>query len=173
VSAGFEAISWLRAKAFGIPVAFLFSAAIVGAIAILVRVLPIGRQIYAVGLGEPAALLSGVRAPRVKILAFALSGLFAGLAGMLLVARTHGGHPGVADSLLLPSIAAVVVGGTAITGGYGGVGRTLAGVLIIACLRVGIAITGIDPGYEPLAYGVVIIGAVALTIDRSKIAFVK
>ncbi len=173
VTAGFEAVSWLRGRIFGVPTAFVFAAGLLLVVALLLRFLPIGRQIYAIGLGEPAALLSGVRTARVKIMAFALTGLFAGVAGMLLVARTRGGHPGVADALLLPSIAAVVVGGTAITGGHGGVIRTLAGVLIIACLRVGIAITGINPGYEPIAYGLVIVGAVALTIDRSKIAFVK
>jgi ribose transport system permease protein len=140
---------------------------------VMLRWLPFGRYVYAIGKGERAALVSGIPVVRVKMLAFALSGLFAGFAGMEMVARTHSGHPTIADALLLPCIAAVVVGGTAITGGSGGLGRTLVGVLIIAVLRVGIAVVGLDPGYEPLAYGIVVIGAVALTIDRSKITIVK
>ena len=87
---------------------------------------------------------------------------------MLMVARTYSGNPTIADSLLLPSIAAVVVGGTAITGGYGSLERTLVGALTIAVLRVGIAVVGLDPAYEPIAYGVLVAGGVALTIDRSK-----
>ena len=65
---------------------------------------------------------------------------------MLMVARTYSGNPTIADSLLLPSIAAVVVGGTAITGGFGGLGRTLIGVLTIGVLRVGIAVVGTRSG---------------------------
>ena len=65
---------------------------------------------------------------------------------MVMVARTSCGHPTIADSLLLPSIAAVVVGGTAITGGFGSLGGRSIGVLTIAVLRVGIAVVGLDPG---------------------------
>lgn len=90
-----------------------------------------------------------------------------------MVARTYSGSPTIADSLLLPSIAAVLIGGTAMTGGVGGLGRTLIGALIITVLRVGIAATGLDPAYEPIAYGVLAVTAVALTTDRSKIAVVK
>ena len=122
-----------------------------------------GRYVKAIGLGETAALLSGVPVNFVKVVAFALSSLFAGLTGMALVARTYSGSPSAAASLLLPSIAAVVVGGTAITGGFGSYGRTIIGVLIITVLRVGIAIVGVDPGYEPLCYGLVVVCAAALT----------
>ncbi len=137
------------------------------------RWLPLGRYVQAIGLGETAALLSGVPVGAVKVTAFAVSGLLAGLTGMALVARTYSGNPSAAASLLLPSIAGVVVGGTAITGGVGGYGRTVIGVLIITVLRVGIAIVGIDPGYEPLCYGLVVVCAVALTVDRSRLAVVK
>lgn len=89
----------------------------------MLRWSPVGRYIYAIGMGEAAAILSGVPVGKVKVFVFALSGLLAGLAGMMMVARTYGGNPSIADSLLLPSIAAVVIGGTAITGGSGGLGR--------------------------------------------------
>jgi ribose transport system permease protein len=147
--------------------------AALGLVAAALRWTPLGRCVYAIGLAEPAAILSGIRVGAVKVGAFALSGLCAGLAGILMVSRTYSGNPTIADSLLLPSIAAVVVGGTAITGGFGSLGRTLIGVLTIGVLRVGIAVMGLDPAYEPLAYGALIIVAVALTMDRTKTPIVK
>jgi ribose transport system permease protein len=83
------------------------------------------------------------------------------------------GSPTIADSLLLPSVAAVVIGGTSITGGVGGLGCTLIGAMTITVLRVGFGTVGLDPAYEPIAYGVLVIAAVALTIDRSKVQIVK
>ena len=173
VTAGYPVVGWLGNRVLGVPASFLVALAILALLGAMLRWLPFGRYVSAIGKGEGAAIMSGVRVVRVKTAAFALSGLCAGFAGMEMVSRTHGGHPTIADALLLPCIAAVVVGGTAITGGSGGLGRTLAGVLTIAVLRVGIAVAGLDPGYEPLVYGVVVVGAVALTIDRSKIAIVK
>jgi ribose transport system permease protein len=173
ISAGYELVGWLEGHTLGVPHAFAFSVAALAVLISVLRWLPFGRFIYAIGMGEVAALLSGVPVARTKVLAFAVSGLFAGLAGTAMVARTYSGNPTIADSLLLPSIAAVVVGGTSITGGAGGLGRTLVGVLTITVLRVGIAVVGLDPAYEPIAYGVLVAGAVALTIDRSKISIVK
>ena len=169
MSGGYEVVGWLRGKFLGLPCSFLFAAAALALLAVLLRRLPLGRYVYAIGWARrPHSCRESVFP--LKVLAFAVTGLFAGLAGMMFVARMHRGHPSIADSLLLPSIAAVVVGGTAITGGSGGLWRTLAGVLIIAVLRVGIAVVGLDPGYEPLAYGAVIVAAVVLTIDRSRTA---
>ena len=169
----YQVVGWLHRSVLHVPAAFLFSAAgLLGALW-AVRVLPFGRYLRAIGMGESAALLSGTPVVRVKVIAFAIAGVFSGLAGVLIVARTHTGHPTIAQNLLLPSIAAVVVGGTAITGGFGGLGRTFAGVLIVTILRVGIAVVGVDPGYEPLAYGVLVVAAVAFTIDRSKTGIVK
>jgi ribose transport system permease protein len=173
VTAGYEAVGWLKGRDFGVPHAFAFAVFATGALVVMLRWSPIGRYIYAIGMGEVAALLSGIPVGRVKIFVLALSGLFAGLAGMMMVARTYGGNPTIADSLLLPSIAAVVIGGTAITGGSGGLGRTIIGALTIGVLRVGIAVVGLDPAYEPIAYGLFIIVAVALSIDRSANAIVK
>ncbi len=168
VSAGYAAVGWLEGSSLGLPHSFAFAAAALIVLAASLRWLPLGRAIYAIGLNPRAALLSGIRVGRVKILVFALSGLFSGLAGMAMVARTYSGNPTIADSLLLPSIAAVLIGGNAMTGGVGGLGRTLIGVLTVTVLRVGIAAVGLDPAYEPIVYGVLVVVAVALTIDRSR-----
>ncbi len=173
VDTGYAAVGWLEGSSFGVPHSFAFAAAALIVLAASLRWLPFGRAIYAVGLNPRVALLSGIRVGRVKTFAFALSGLFSGLAGMAMVARTYSGNPTIADSLLLPSIAAVLIGGNAMTGGVGGMGRTLIGVLTVTVLRIGIAAIGLDPAYEPIVYGVLVVAAVALTIDRSRILVTK
>jgi ribose transport system permease protein len=173
VTDGYDAIAWAFTTFFGFPSAFLIVCVAFAILGSANRWLPIGRWISSIGNSEPAARLSGVRVESVKVLVFAVSGLCAGICGLLLVARTYSGAPTLADNLLLPTVAAVVVGGTAITGGFGGLGRTFVGVLIITVLRVGLGIMGVDPSYEQIAYGLVVIIAVALTLDRSKLLVVK
>ena len=173
VSEGYALLSWLKGNLLGIPISFLGSASALIILGAIVSFSPLGRHIYAIGLGESASLLSGIRVTRIKVTVFAIAGLFSGLTAMLMVARNASGHPTLVHGLLLPSIAAVVVGGTAITGGFGSLGRTLFGVLIVTVLRVGMTVAGLDAGYEPLVYGSLIIVAVALTTDRSKNAVVK
>jgi ribose transport system permease protein len=169
----YELVSWAADRVLGVPAGFVFALAVVAVLASLSRRLPFGRHLRAIGSAEPVALMSGVRAKRVKVAAFAISGLCASLAALLLVARLSAGSPSQADALLLPAIAAVVVGGTAITGGVGSVGRTLVGALIIAVLRVGMSVAGVPAAYEQLVYGALVIAAVAVTIDRAKLAAVK
>lgn len=156
-----------------IPSAVIIGAVVVVVFALVLQFTPVRRWLVAIGSSEPAALMAGVPVARVKMAAFAVSGACAGFAGVMLVGRTYSGSPSLADSLLLPVVAAIVVGGTAITGGFGGIGRTVIGVLIIATLRVGLSVAGVDSSYEQIFYGVLVIGAVALTIDRSKLQFVK
>ncbi|BDV29901.1 ribose ABC transporter permease [Microbacterium terricola] len=156
-----------------IPSAVIIAAVLVTAFALVLQFTPARRWLIAIGSSEPAALLAGVPAVQAKVAVFTISGACAGFAGVMLVGRTFSGAPSLADSLLLPVVAAIVVGGTAITGGFGGIGRTVVGVLIITVLRVGLSVAGVDPSYEQIFYGVLVIAAVALTIDRSKLPFVK
>jgi len=165
--------TFTRIGAWNIPSAVLIAAAIVGAFALVLTFTPVRRWLIAIGSSESAALLAGVPVAQTKIAVFVVSGACAGFAGVMLVGRTFSGAPGLADSLLLPVVAAIVVGGTAITGGFGGIGRTVIGVLIITVLRVGLSVAGVDSSYEQIFYGVLVIAAVALTIDRSKLPFVK
>jgi hypothetical protein len=87
--------------------------------------------------------------------------------------RLASGSPTLAAELLLPSIAAVVVGGTAITGGVGSIWRTLVGALIISVVRIGMTFLGVNIFDQNIVFGAVLIGAIAVTIDRSKIPVVK
>jgi ribose transport system permease protein len=166
-------LRWAFTQVWGIPTAPLVALAFVGALGAVMRFTPYGRWVSSVGHAEPAARLAGLPVDRVKIAAFAISGGCAGLAGVLLVARTFSGAPTLGESLLLPAVAAVIVGGTAITGGHGGLLRTVVGALIVVLLRVGLSLIGVDAGFEPIFYGVLIIIAVSVTIDRSKVAVLK
>mgnify|MGYP001115963911 FL=1 len=132
-----------------------------------------GRYSAAIGAGEPAAYASGVKVDRQKVIAFVLSGACAALAGIVLVGRLASGSPTLASELLLPSIAAVVVGGTPGTGGVGSIWRTLVGALIISVVRIGMTFLGVNIFAQNIVFGVVLVAAVAITIDRSKIPIVK
>ncbi|HMF68461.1 MAG TPA: ABC transporter permease [Phyllobacterium sp.] len=170
---GRASTSWINATIGGTPVVVLI-AIVVGLTSYLgLRYTRFGRQSLAVGAGEPAAYAAGINVDRTKIIAFALSGTLAAIAGVILAARLSSGSPSLANQLLLPAIAAVIVGGTAITGGLGGVGRTAVGALIISIVRIGMTFVGVNIFAENVVFGAVLIAAVAITIDRSKIAIIK
>jgi ribose transport system permease protein len=165
--------AWITGQAFGLPnVIFIGLLVLVGAHVVQAHT-RFGRYSAAIGAGEPAAYASGVKVGRQKIFAFALSAAFAALAGVVLAGRLASGSPTLAAELLLPSIAAVVVGGTAITGGVGSIWRTLVGALIISVVRIGMTFLGVNIFAQNIVFGAVLIGAVAITIDRSKIPIVK
>ena len=132
-----------------------------------------GRYVYALGGNERVARLSGVPVRKFKLYSFMFSGFVAAFAGILLAARMQGGVARSGDYLLLDSIAAVVMGGTALTGGVGGPHRTLLGVLIMGVLSNGLNVTGVDPYLQIVVKGGVVIGAVFLTLDRNKIQIMK
>jgi ribose transport system permease protein len=125
-----------------------------------------GRYVFAVGGNEEAAILSGIRTARYKILAFALSGLAAGLAGTIAVSRISSGQPQAGAGLELQAIAAVILGGTSIYGGEGAVWRSLAGVMLLALINNGFNILNANPFYKDLTTGAIIVLAVALAAGR-------
>lgn len=132
-----------------------------------------GRYLFAVGGGEIVAANAGVPIIRCKLLAFLASGVICGLAGIVLTAQVGAGTPTAGSGLLLDAIAAVVMGGTALSGGVGGPHRTLLGVLVIALLSNGMDVTEVNNFTQDMVKGVVIIVAVSLTIDRKKYSFIK
>jgi ribose transport system permease protein len=139
-----------------------------GIVMLAFAVLPLGRGIRAIGFNERAAGYSGVRTGAVVMTVFAISGLLSGVAAIFQVGELQSAGATTSDSLLLPSIAAVILGGNAIAGGVGGVGRTLLGALIITLLRVGLDIVGVNPALQPIIYGVIVILAIAVTTDRRR-----
>lgn len=132
-----------------------------------------GRYMYIIGGGEAVASTVGIPVRRFKIYAFALSGALAGFAGALAVARLGAAGPTLGQDLLLNSLAAIVVGGTSLSGGVGGVHRTLLGVLIITFLDNGLNLMGVNQYSQMIIKGLVVIGAVLIGQDRAKLQVMK
>lgn len=132
-----------------------------------------GRYMYLIGGGETVARTAGVPVNRYKIYAFVLSGLLAGIGGILAVARLGAAGPSLGQDLLLNTLAAIVVGGTSLAGGSGGPQRTLIGVLIIAILDNGLNLMGVSQYSQMIVKGAVVIAAVLVSRERSQTAIVK
>ena len=166
-------LDWVAGETAGLPhiVGVAMAALLLGWG--LQRLTPFGRFSLAIGASEPAVVASGVRVERHKVFAFALAGLFAALAGIMLAARLTSGSPTGASQLLLPAIAAVIVGGTAITGGTGGVVPTAVGALTVSVARLGMTFLGVDAFAQQILFGVVLVGAVAITTDRAGVLVTK
>lgn len=167
-------ISWLELYVGGyVPMSVAVAVIVVAVVSVVLKATPLHSWVRATGYSESAARLAGTPVDLVKIGAFCLSGACAGLAAVMLVSRQYSGSPTMADNLLLPAVAAIVVGGTAITGGHGSLWRSLAGALVVTLLRVGLPIVGVPSAWEQILYGAIIVAAVALTLDRSKVLVVK
>ncbi|OIJ98632.1 transporter [Streptomyces sp. MUSC 14] len=128
----------------------------------------IGRSMYAIGGNEEAARLSGLRVPRQKLAIYALSGLFAAVAGVVLASRLSSAQPQAADGYELDAIAAVVIGGASLAGGTGKASGTLIGALILAVLRNGLNLLSVSAFWQQVVIGVVIALAVLLDTVRRK-----
>jgi ribose transport system permease protein len=170
---GRELFVWVTGRSLGIPNVVIIGFLVAAICAAIQRYTHFGRYSLAIGAGEQAALASGIPVDRFKVFAFALSGGLASLAGILLAGRLSSGSPTLANELLLPAIAAVVVGGTAITGGSGGALRTAVGALIISVVRIGMTFLGVNIFAQQIVFGVVLILAVAITMDRIRVLVVK
>ncbi|WP_354261087.1 ABC transporter permease [Arthrobacter sp. OAP107] len=157
----------------GVPNGTLIAFGLVAVLTVVAFGTQYGRHLYAMGSNERAALLVGVRVNRMKLSVFALAGAIAGAAGIIFTGQASTGVPMGADPSLLNSIAAIVVGGTALSGGVGGPHRTLLGALIIVLLGSGMDITAVDPYTQSIVKGLVVIAAVALTIDRRRYGAIR
>jgi ribose/xylose/arabinose/galactoside ABC-type transport system permease subunit len=132
-----------------------------------------GRYLYAIGGDEALAHQLGVKVDRIKILAFAIAGCLYGLGAVLLVNRLGSATSRAGLNLLFPVITAIAVGGVALTGGIGGAKNALLGTLILTVLNNGMVLMAVNPYAQTAVNGVVLIVAVALTLDRKKLGFIK
>ncbi|GGX54024.1 ABC transporter permease/substrate-binding protein [Streptomyces fructofermentans] len=128
----------------------------------------IGRSMYAIGGNEEAARLSGLRVKRQKLVIYALSGLFAAAAGIVLASRLSSAQPQAAQGYELDAIAAVVIGGASLAGGTGKASGTLIGALILAVLRNGLNLLSVSAFWQQVVIGVVIALAVLMDTLRRK-----
>ncbi|NLS07245.1 ABC transporter permease [Rhizobium sp. P32RR-XVIII] len=157
----------------GIPHSLLIAIVMIVVAAVMLNLTVFGREVRAIGGGERIALLTGIRVDRVKIAIFALLGFLCGVAGLLQSARAMSATAQLGEGLELDAIAAVVVGGTPLTGGIGSLQGTILGALIITILSNGMNIVGVDPYFQNLVKGLVLVLSVFVTIDRKKIGIIK
>lgn len=125
-----------------------------------------GRHVYALGSNEEATRLSGISTTKVKVKVYAISGLFAAISGIILTSRLNSAQPTAGTSYELDAIAAVVLGGTSLSGGNGWIVGTLIGAMIIGVLDNGLNLLNVSSFYQSVVKGAVILLAVLL--DRSK-----
>nr|WP_329514942.1 ribose ABC transporter permease [Pseudomonas moraviensis] len=130
---------------------------------ILLQHTAIGRYIYAIGGNEEAVRLSGVRAPRYKLLVYGISGFTAAIAGLVLTSRLMSGQPNAGVSFELDAIAAVVLGGAAIAGGRGAILGTLVGAMLLGVLNNGLNLLSVSPYVQSVIKGAIILLAIFIS----------
>ena len=148
----------------GVPMPIVLMVAMWVPSYLLLRHTTFGRSLYAVGANQEAARLSGIKKDQILMLAYTLSGLLAAAAGLVFVARLNASEAGMGANLLLPAIAAVVIGGTSLFGGEGGIVGTLIGALIMTIVQNGMNLLGIESVWQGVVLGALII--VAVLVDQ-------
>lgn len=151
---------------FGIPV-FIFYVAIAYVIMCFVMAKTrFGRRIYAIGGNRSCAKLSGVNVHKVEMLTYILAGLFSGIGGMMLLARLCYASTSAGDGYEMDCIAAVVIGGTSLSGGQGKLFNSLIGAILLATLKAGLQILDVSTAYQNIATGLIII--LFVFIDKAR-----
>jgi erythritol transport system permease protein len=125
---------------------------------------PFGRHVFAIGGNERAAELSGVKVNRTKVLVYMISGFCAATVGLIIASQLVAAHPATGTDFELNAIAAVVLGGTSLSGGRGGIGGTLIGAFVIGILSDGLVMLGVSSFWQMVIKGLVIV--VAVIIDQ-------
>ncbi|WP_372664233.1 ABC transporter permease [Amycolatopsis kentuckyensis] len=158
------AFSLLGERTFNglVPIPAVIFAVVAVAAIVFLRTSAFARHVYAIGGNEKAARLSGVAVTRVKVLVYGLSGLLAALAGIIHAGQLNQGSPNDGSGYELDAIAAVVIGGTALSGGRGSVSGTVAGALLLGVLNNILALNSVDPNVQLLIKGLVIVVAAGL-----------
>ena len=146
----------------GMPMPVWIMLALVAGFVVVTRRTRFGRHIYAVGGNERAARLTGLNVPRIKLAVYTLAGALAGVAGLIVTARLDSAQPNAGLGYELDSIAAVVIGGTSLSGGRGSVMGTVLGCLIIGVLNNGLFLLNVSPFWQQVIKGGVILLAVAI-----------
>jgi len=153
-----------------LPTPVLYSIIFVILCYLIMNKTKMGRYIYAVGGNPEAARFSGINIRRVKFFAYTFSGFMAGFAGIVLASRMFSGQPTAGVAAELDAIAAVVLGGTSMTGGYGRIGGTVIGALIIGVLSNGLNLIGVSSFWQYIVKGIVILIAVYADVFKRKTA---
>jgi ribose transport system permease protein len=157
-----------RGKIAGLPVMVWILILTALAVHLLLKYTDIGRNIYAIGGNDTAARLAGININKYLVSVYALIGVVAAVAGILLTARTGSGQPtSGSEGLELKAITAAALGGCALKGGKGGIGGTLLAVALLGCLENGLTVEGINSFWQNVAQGALLVIAVVIQQRRS------
>jgi ribose transport system permease protein len=148
----------------GIPLPVWISFVMVFAVLFITKKTAFGRYIYAIGGNEKAAFLSGINISRVKLAVYGIAGMMAAVGGVLVTSRLNSAQPNAGTSYELDSIAAVVIGGTSLSGGVGTLTGTVIGAVIIGVLNNGLVLLNVSPFWQQVVKGLVIL--LAVIIDK-------
>jgi ribose transport system permease protein len=155
-----------------VPVSVMAMALIFVVMSVLLSYSVFGRRVYAVGSNPEAARLSGISVPGVRIIVYVIGGLGAGIAGLILTTRTGVGSVfAEAPTMTLNAIAAVVIGGTSISGGRGAIWRTLSGAILLALTRNAFNLLDVEPYWQEVVSGLIIIVAVLANTAGGSFSF--
>ncbi|MEP3779878.1 MAG: ABC transporter permease [Shimia thalassica] len=166
-----ETMVWLATgNIAGIPAAFIVWMTTAGAMALLLKRSGFGRYLSSIGYNEKATFLSGVSTPSVIFAAFAIAGVCSAFGGVLLAGYANQAYQSMGDPFLLPTIAAVVIGGTSILGGRGSLVGTIGGVLFITLLTSILSVMQISDAWRNIIFGVIILAMLLLQTLRKRAA---
>lgn len=154
----------------GVPLPIWIMALFAVVAAVVASRTPFGRQVYAIGGNERAAELSGVRVKRVKLLVYMISGFCAAMTGLIVASQLVASHPATGESFELNAIAAVVLGGTSLSGGRGSIGGTIIGAFVIGVLSDGLILLGVSAFWQIVIKGLVIVLAVMIDQLQQKLS---
>lgn len=152
----------------GIPILVWIAIVVVLAAIVISNKTALGRYIYAIGGNENAAILSGINSNKVKIIVYTLAGVLAAIGGIMVTSRLDSAQPNAGMSYELDAIAAVVIGGTSLSGGRGTIIGTVLGAIIIGVLNNGLILLDVSPFWQQVVKGMVILLAVMIDKANSK-----
>ena len=155
-----------KGQVFGIPFQVILFLIVYIVLSALLNKTSHGRKIFAVGGNEKASFISGIKIDKVKVLVYVISALMAVISGLVLTSRLNSAQPTAGSAYEMDAIAAVVLGGTSMTGGSGSLTGTLIGILILGVLNNGLNLLGVSSFYQQIVKGVVIL--IAVLIDRKR-----
>jgi len=153
-----------RGYLFGIPFPAILMVVSFVILYVVLHKMTFGRKTFAIGGNEKASYIAGIKNDRIKIGVYAISGLMASLAGIIITSRLNSAQPTAGTAYEMDAIASVVLGGTSLSGGRGGIMGTLIGALIIGTLNNGMNLLGVSSFYQQVVKGIVII--IAVLLDR-------
>ena len=150
----------------GVPAPVWIAGILVGFFVLITKKTRLGRYIYAIGGNEVTAKLSGLNVSGIKLTVYTLAGALSAVAGLIMTSRLDSAQPNAGTGYELDCIAAVVIGGTSLSGGRGSILGTVIGCLIIGVLNSGLVLLNVSPFWQQVVKGAVILVAVA--IDRRR-----